>query len=102
MIDKATEKAIVERLAQVHIMLTIDQSNEETELIMSVVNRLPPLEKDVIMRKHLLVEADYTTHQDIYTELGISSPTYTKIRYKALYKLGVSLGIIDSDIEKSF
>lgn len=95
LIDRATENKIVEKLEKAHALLTMNRGNEETKLIISVIDRLPEIEKKVVIRKYIHLEAEYTTHFKIYSDMGIVEGTYKKIRLRALYKIGAVLGIIE-------
>ncbi|ULO05161.1 hypothetical protein H1230_18810 [Paenibacillus sp. 19GGS1-52] len=98
LIDRATEKVIIDRLEQAHTLLTVNRGNEETAFITRVIDRLPEIEKDIILRKYIQLEATYITHFDIYTDMGVVEGTYKKMRLRALYKIGAALGIVDPDV----
>ncbi|OME02654.1 hypothetical protein BSK54_10370 [Paenibacillus odorifer] len=99
MIDKATEKRIIKSLRQINLMLFLERSNDETACVMSLVENMPALEQEVIRKEYLITGAEYTRHYEIYKDMAIAEGTYTKIRMNALYKVGVGLGIIDSELK---
>ncbi|MNW38880.1 hypothetical protein D3C74_159580 [compost metagenome] len=55
---------------------------------------MPELEREVITRRYLSVNANYTSHQEIYRGMGISSPFYTKIRRSAIGKIAAEFGTL--------
>jgi ArpU family phage transcriptional regulator len=60
------------------------------------VNRLPRMEKFLITERYLGADSEYITDQAVYNHRfnpPISEPTYTKIRWKAFYKLALFLDI---------
>lgn len=67
------------------------------ERIERIVRRLPRMEKFLIEEKYMSMEHDYTTHEKVYTIIfqpPISFGTYTKIRWKAFYKLALDLNLV--------
>lgn len=62
-----------------------------------VVNRLPRLESFLITERYMTIEHDYITDQNIYNHVfqpPISEPKYSKIRWRAFYKLALELQLI--------
>lgn len=55
------------------------------------------MERFLIEDKYLTNEHDYITHENVYCfkfKPPISSGTYSKIRWKAFYKLALDLNIV--------
>ncbi|WP_342439972.1 hypothetical protein NSS79_15190 [Paenibacillus sp. FSL L8-0436] len=94
MLDKVIEKDVVQYLSQIRLLLFLEKSEIKTGKVMSVVEKMPSFEREIIIRKYLAREAEYTSHQTIYKELGISTGTYKKYRMRGLTKLAAELGII--------
>ena len=62
------------------------------------VKRLPKNERALIQARYMDEESDYTNDYNVYSDiLHISVPTYRKWRWKAFYRLALSL---DLDITK--
>ena len=58
------------------------------------VKRLPKNERHLIQARYMNEESDYTNDYNVYTDiLFISRPTYRKWRWKAFYRLALSLDI---------
>ncbi|ARK32149.1 ArpU family phage packaging/lysis transcriptional regulator [Halalkalibacter krulwichiae] len=60
------------------------------------VKRLPPLERFLIEERYMSDNSDYITDHNIYAfkfQPPISANTYTRIRWKAFYKLALNLNI---------
>jgi len=60
------------------------------------VNRLPRMERFLLQERYMCEDSDYLTDYNVYTQKfqpPISEGTYTKVRWKALYKLALSLDI---------
>jgi hypothetical protein len=94
MIDKVTEKVLVEKFKSVRLLQYLGREVDESSFIIGIVNKIPVLEKEIILRKYLNCESEYMTHFKIYTEINMSEGTYTKFRLKGLYKIAISLGLI--------
>lgn len=76
---------------------TQDARIKYCERIERVVDRMPEKESFLIKERYMTIECDYITDQKIYSfafDPPISEPTYTKIRWRALYKLAADLNII--------
>ncbi|MFD5020057.1 ArpU family phage packaging/lysis transcriptional regulator [Paenibacillus sp. NPDC058367] len=73
------------------------------EKIERVVCRLPRMEKFLIETKYMSNDHDYITNERVYSlEFAppISSGTYSKLRWKAFYKLALHLNlIVEKEIE---
>lgn len=70
---------------------------EYCERIERIVRRLPRMEKFLIEERYMTNEHDYITHEKVYSfsfKPPISSGTYSKIRWKAFYKLALDLNLI--------
>ncbi|MGG4200726.1 ArpU family phage packaging/lysis transcriptional regulator [Peribacillus frigoritolerans] len=66
------------------------------ERLERAVSRLPKLEKFLIEERYMQEESDYLTDYNVYCfkfQPSISEGTYTKIRWKAFYKLALNLNI---------
>lgn len=66
------------------------------ERIERAVNRLPRMERFLITERYLVADAQYLTDYNVYTQQfqpPISETTYAKIRWRAFYKLALSLNI---------
>lgn len=100
MIDKATEKKIVDYLKCIRLLLSVEKGEADTGPVVSVIEQMPALEKEVITRKYIHRDSSYATHIGIYKDLEINQATYNKIRFRGLYKLGISLGFIDGALVK--
>ena len=85
-------------MAEVHLLILVEQLNETCKKVISIVNCLPDIEKQIIQEKYLDVEAAYTTHKDVYKAMGISAPLYNKYREAAFMKIALGLGIHDSSM----
>ncbi|MEK4236520.1 ArpU family phage packaging/lysis transcriptional regulator [Paenibacillus sp. FSL H7-0714] len=74
------------------------------ERIERVVNRMPKMEGFLIKERYMTTEHDYITHEKVYNfkfQPPISSGTYSKIRWKAFYKLALDLNlVIEKEEEK--
>lgn len=70
---------------------------EYCERIERIVSRLPRMEKFLIEAKYMSNDHDYITHEKVYSfefKPPISSVTYSKLRWKAFYKLALHLNLI--------
>lgn len=94
LIDKKTEKKVVSLLSEVNLALFLERSNDQLSRVLELVEKMPELEREVITRRYLSVNANYTSHQEIYRGMGISSPFYTKIRRLAIGKIAAEFGIL--------
>lgn len=66
------------------------------ERVERAVNRLPRMEKFLILERYMSEDSEYITDYTIYCHRfnpPISEGTYTKIRWKAFYKIALSLNI---------
>ncbi|OUM85659.1 MAG: transcriptional regulator [Bacillus thermozeamaize] len=66
------------------------------ERIERAVSRLPRMERFLIEERYMCQEADYITDYHVYNfkfQPPISQPTYAKIRWRAFYRLALSLNI---------
>ncbi|SDD27611.1 phage transcriptional regulator, ArpU family [Paenibacillus sp. UNCCL117] len=67
------------------------------EQVERAVNRLPRMEKFLIMERYMTSEADYLTDQNVYNHKfnpPISQGKYDKIRWKAFYKLAFFMELV--------
>ncbi|MDY7993327.1 ArpU family phage packaging/lysis transcriptional regulator [Paenibacillus polymyxa] len=70
---------------------------EYCERVERAVKRMPRLERFLIEERYMTTEHDYITDQRVYSfvfQPPISEPTYSKIRWRAFYKLALDLKII--------
>lgn len=61
------------------------------------VKKLPKMERSLIEQRYMSEEAEYLTDYQVYNFLfqpAISEKTYSKIRWKAFYKLALNLNIV--------
>lgn len=66
------------------------------ERIERAVRRLPKMERFLIETRYMSEESDYITDYNVYNfrfQPSISEKTYTKIRWKAFYKMALNLNI---------
>jgi ArpU family phage transcriptional regulator len=67
------------------------------ERIERAVHRLPKMEKYLIEERYMSIDSEYITDFSVYChkfQPPISEKTYSKIRWKAFYKLAFSLNIV--------
>lgn len=67
------------------------------ERIERAVKRMPRLERFLITERYMTIEHDYITDQKVYNftfQPPISEGTYSKIRWRAFYKLASILNLI--------
>lgn len=60
------------------------------------VNRLPKMERFLIEERYMSLETEYLTDYQVYSfkfQPPISEKTYSKIRWKAFYKLALNLNL---------
>ncbi|MCR8986033.1 transcriptional regulator [Brevibacillus laterosporus] len=75
----------------------VDVSKEREEYCKRVewaVNKLPRIESFLIRERYMAVESEYITDQNVYNfkfDPPISEGKYSKIRWKAFYKLALDL-----------
>lgn len=70
------------------------------ERVERAVSKLPPMERFLIKERYLCEDADYITDYNVYGfkfQPPISERKYTKVRWKAFYKLAF---ILDIAVEK--
>lgn len=61
------------------------------------VNRLPKMERFLIEERYMSLETEYLTDYNVYSfefQPPISEKTYSKIRWKAFYKLALNLSLV--------
>ena len=58
------------------------------------VSGLPKKEQELIRERYMTIDAEYITDTDVYMNMEISHVTYSKIRWKAFYRLALNLNII--------
>lgn len=66
------------------------------ERLERAVSRLPKLERFLIEERYMQEESDYLTDYNVYCfkfQPAISEKTYSKIRWKAFYKVALNLNI---------
>ncbi|MEC0237815.1 ArpU family phage packaging/lysis transcriptional regulator [Paenibacillus kribbensis] len=70
---------------------------EYCERVERAVKRMPRLERFLIEERYMTTEHDYITDQRVYSfvfQPPISEPTYSKIRWRAFYKLASYLNLM--------
>jgi ArpU family phage transcriptional regulator len=73
-----------------------EKRKQYCERIERAVNRLPKMERFLIEERYMSAEAEYLTDYNVYCfkfQPPISERTYSKIRWKAFYKLALNLNI---------
>lgn len=75
------------------VSMIFEREFEGLAELKQTMEQLEPIGADIITRKFLSKEADYTSHQAIYKELGLTYYTYKKHQLRALTKLGIELGM---------
>ncbi|WP_238652343.1 hypothetical protein [Paenibacillus piscarius] len=93
MLSKEVEKEVIRHLNQIRLLLFLEKEDTKARLIVSVVNKMPDLEKDIITRKYLHRDSEYTRHQMIYKDMEISHGLYGKVRLRGLFKIALVLGL---------
>lgn len=66
------------------------------ERVERAVKRLPPMERFLIEQRYMSEDAEYTSDYKVYCfhfKPPISEKTFSKIRWKAFYKLALNLNI---------
>lgn len=100
LLDKEAEKRVVSFLKEVNLKLFLQRTDETVTRILEIVEKMPVMEKEVITRKYLSTEADYTRHYEIYQDMCISEGYYVKIRHRALQKIAVEFGLTSDQAEE--
>lgn len=101
MLSKEIEKEVIQRLKQIRLLLFLEKGETETRAIVSIVNKMPDMEKDIITRKYLHRDSEYTRHQMIYMDMDISRGLYGKVRLRGLFKIALVLGLVKT-VPESF
>lgn len=88
----------VDQTAQVAISNVdeLEKRRKFCERIEKAVKRLPRMERFLIEERYMSKDAEYLTDYNIYSfkfQPPISEKTYSKIRWRAFYKLALSLNI---------
>ncbi|MEK5641934.1 hypothetical protein BK138_08540 [Paenibacillus rhizosphaerae] len=86
-LDKDAEKRVVSYLRKIHLALILDRHDDQTRRVLNLIAKMPEMEKQIITRKYIQTEAEYTRHQEIYRDLCISDGLYRKIRLSGLRKI---------------
>lgn len=94
-LSKQDETVVEKFLYECGMYITIGMERKGLAELQQAVNLLEPIGADIITRKYLSRESEYTRHQTIYKDLGISWGTYNKTRLRALTKLGTKLGLFE-------
>jgi hypothetical protein len=100
LLDKKTEQLIIQLLKRINVMLSIERYSDKTDPVMAIVEKLPPLEQEIIMRTYLSPEADYIRQYTIYRDMGISFTEYNELLLKSLHTLGIEFGVIENGIKE--
>lgn len=96
-LDKEIGKKVISLLGEVHLALFLERPNDQVSRVMELVEKMPELEREIITRKYIDTEADYTRHYEIYQDMGISSPFYRKIRISAIAKIAAEFGLLTAE-----
>lgn len=70
---------------------------EYCDRVERAVKRMPRLERFLIEERYMTTEHDYITDQKVYSFVfnpPISEPTYSRIRWRAFYKLALELNVV--------
>lgn len=73
----------------------VDEMQDRLQHCLAVeaaVEKLPDIEKDLITRRYMINNSPYVTDETVYRRMGISAPTYRKVRAEAMIKLYLELG----------
>lgn len=68
-----------------------------------IVQRMPRMERFLIEERYMTKEHDYITDYNVYTQVfhpPISEGTYSKVRWRAIYKLAADLNLLVGKVEK--
>ncbi|MED5015951.1 hypothetical protein P9847_01385 [Paenibacillus chibensis] len=87
LLDKVSEKRVVSFLREVHLALILERHDEHIKRVLDLIAKMPEMEKQIITRKYIQTEAEYTRHQEIYRDMCISDGLYRKIRLRGLQKI---------------
>ncbi|WP_160045720.1 hypothetical protein [Paenibacillus sp. USDA918EY] len=87
LLDKDAEKRVVSFLRKIHLALILERYDERIRRVLDLIEKMPEMEKQIITRKYIQTEAEYTRHQEIYQSMGISDGLYRKIRLRGLRKI---------------
>ncbi len=91
--SKQDEEQIVKFLYKAGIHINMEMKLKGLEELQQAVQKLEMTEAEIITRKYLARESDYTSHQAIYKDLGMSPGSYKKHRLRALTKLAGEMEI---------
>ncbi|WP_289142467.1 transcriptional regulator [uncultured Brevibacillus sp.] len=83
-----------------HNIESLEKHRTFCRKIEQAVSQLPDREQFLINERYVGVNTDYITDYAVYRDRfdpPISEGTYTKIRWRAMYKLAVMLGMLESD-----
>lgn len=70
---------------------------EYCDRVERAVKRMPRLERFLVEERYMTTEHDYITDQKVYSFVfnpPISEPTYSRIRWRAFYKLALELNVV--------
>ncbi|AIQ63891.1 hypothetical protein PSTEL_13170 [Paenibacillus stellifer] len=93
-LSKQDEELMIRYLQRAQICKTIGSGHEELKELQEALNKLDSIGANIITRKYLSREAEYTRHQAVYEALSINAVTYKKHRIQALTKLAAELGLM--------
>jgi ArpU family phage transcriptional regulator len=87
-----------DQTAQVALSNVSEQENRRNycNRIERAVKRMPPMERILIEERYMGDDAEYITDHAVYShrfEPPISEGTYSKIRWRAFYKLALNLNV---------
>ncbi|MNJ66028.1 hypothetical protein D3C77_620720 [compost metagenome] len=93
--DKSVMQQIESVLKEVNIKLYLERSDEQVTTVLNCINDMPEIEKEIMTRKYIDVEAEYTTHKMVYEPMGFNKSQYIAHRNSALEKLAIKLGLLE-------
>lgn|GEM_PF-4367373 len=92
-LSEQDEDTVIKFLYEAGLYMTIGMDLNGLVELKQAMKKLEPTGADIILRKYLSKESDYTSHQAIYKELGLTYYTYKKHHQRALTKLATELEI---------
>lgn len=78
---------------------------QHCERLERAVNRLPPMEKFLMQERYMVEHADYLTDYKVYSftfQPPISEKTFSKIRWRAFYKLALNLNLAVTRLQSHY
>ncbi|MNW54597.1 hypothetical protein D3C74_322050 [compost metagenome] len=79
------------------------QRKRYCDRIERIVRRMPRMERFLIEERYMTKEHDYITDYNVYTQVfhpPVSEGTYSKVRWRAFYKLAADLNLLVEKAKK--